>query len=426
MSSDERLDMEVDRVRAGNALGRSASLWKLFDFLVERARAGASPKEIEIAVAVFGAGTRFDVSQDASVRVYVHRLRKKLDEFYAQAGEGPAGRLALPKGEYRLVLETAAAPDAGPGAPKGIARRFSVPRAWLVAGLAVILLNALVWAAFWANGPPGDGFGHARRSPPWSALLRDKRPTLLVVGDYYIFGEIDRVTGVDRLVRDYTINSRGDLDEYLMANPDMAGRYADLDLRYLPVASAFALRSLLPFLERGLGPDDRPRIVMASELTADMLKRNNIIYIGYLSGLGLLRDPVFAGSRFSIGATYDELIDGVDRRRYVSQEGGAERGGETRRDFGYLSAFTGPSGNQIIIIAGTRDIAVMQTAEAVIDRASLQAIRRDTGGAQAFEALYQVDGIGRLNLRGRLLSASPLKADRIWTAPPATRAFPTG
>lgn len=425
MGGDE-LDIEVDRLKADRALGKSDALWKLFEFLLERSRAGAPPKEIEIAVAVFGAGTRFDVSQDASVRVYVHRLRKKLDEFYARAGEGPSGRLALPKGEYRLVLESAASSDDELAGRRRLSRWLAAPRAWMAVGLALVLLNGLIWAAFWMTRSPDDGFGYARRSPPWSALLHDERPTLLVIGDYYIFGEIDPATGVDRLVRDYTINSRSDLDDYLMANPALGERYTDLDLRYLPVASAFALRSLLPFLERGLGASKRPRIVMVSELTADMLKRNNIIYVGYLSGLGILREPVFAGSRFSVGVTYDELIDSVDQRRYVSQEGGAERGDETRRDFGYLSAFTGPSGNQIVIIAGTRDIAVMQTAEAVIDRAALQAIRRKTGDAPAFEALYQVEGIGRMNLRGRLISASPLKAENIWSARPSGRNFPAG
>ena len=41
-------------------------------------RAGRTPKESVIAVEVFGRGTDFDVSQDAAVRVYIHKLRRKL------------------------------------------------------------------------------------------------------------------------------------------------------------------------------------------------------------------------------------------------------------------------------------------------------------------------------------------------------------
>ena len=90
-------------LRARQALGRSDGLNRLFDYLVESARAGAKPKEFEVAAAVFGRDASFDGSQDASVRVAVHRLRRKLDDFYAGPGRDEAVRLAIPKGEYRMV-----------------------------------------------------------------------------------------------------------------------------------------------------------------------------------------------------------------------------------------------------------------------------------------------------------------------------------
>ncbi|MDB5436376.1 MAG: hypothetical protein JWR47_2633, partial [Phenylobacterium sp.] len=76
----------AERLRARQALGRSEGLNRLFDYLVESALAGTRPKEFEVAVAVFGRGASFDGSQDASVRVAVHRLRRKLDEFYSGPG----------------------------------------------------------------------------------------------------------------------------------------------------------------------------------------------------------------------------------------------------------------------------------------------------------------------------------------------------
>ena len=69
-----------------------------------------------------------------------------------------------------------------------------------------------------------------RASPPWAALRRTDAPTLLVLGDYYIFGEIDEHAGINRLVREYGINSREDLDAWLMDNPKAMGSYRDLDL----------------------------------------------------------------------------------------------------------------------------------------------------------------------------------------------------
>ena len=66
-------------LRARQALGRSDGLNRLFDYLVQTSAGGARPKEFEVAAAVFGRSSAFDGAQDASVRVAVHRLRKKLE-----------------------------------------------------------------------------------------------------------------------------------------------------------------------------------------------------------------------------------------------------------------------------------------------------------------------------------------------------------
>ena len=296
---------------------------------------------------------------------------------------------------------------------------------YALALLAAINLGA--WGGFWLTHSGNRNLERARHAQPWSELLRSTAPTLLVLGDYYIFGERDEAAGIDRLVREYDVNSREDLDAWLMKNPKAMGRYRDLDLYYLPIGSAFALRSIAPILAEaggGMGTD-RLRVAMASDLTSDMLKHNNIVYLGYLSGLGVLRGPVFAGSRFAIGDTYDELVDSASGRSYVSQEGGPSAGEASHRDFGYVTAFKGPQGHRIVVIAGTRDVALMQAAEALAAPASLAALKRADKGAENFEALYEVQGIRRNNLNGRLIQAAPRSARNPWT-PDANLHFPEG
>src|SRR5436190_4486322 len=106
MSAEEDLRAQADRLRSAGALGRSAPIQKLFDYLLVRSLEGDAPKEVEVAEAVFGRKFDFDVSLDSTVRVYVHRLRRKLDDFYAGPGKGEEIRLAIPKGEYRIVAVT--------------------------------------------------------------------------------------------------------------------------------------------------------------------------------------------------------------------------------------------------------------------------------------------------------------------------------
>lgn len=399
----------AQRLRARQALGRSDGLNRLFDYLVETSAKGARPKEFEVAAAVFGRSSAFDGAQDASVRVAVHRLRKKLDEFYAGEGRDEPVRLAIPKGEYRVVSA-----EVGPAAEVPAARR-RVP--WpAIAAAVLLLLNLGAWAAFWTTHGGERELMAARRSAPWSQLVKSDAPTLLVMGDYYIFGETDERAGVDRLIREYSINSREDLDAWLMDNPTAMGTYRDLDLYYLPVGAASALRSVTPILAGGAARAENLRVIMASDLTPEMLKRNNIVYLGYVSGLGVLRRPVFAGSRFRIGDTYDELYDSRTKVTYVSQEGGPSKGEASHRDYGYVAAFRGPEGNRILIIAGVRDTGLIQAAEALANPAQLKALIKAAGKGDSFEALYEAQGIQRSSLSGRLVVAAPRLATNPWSS----------
>ena len=227
-------------------------------------------------------------------------------------------------------------------------------------------------------------------------------------------------------MREYGVNSAQDLDAWLMDHPNAVGRYRDLDLFYLPVGTAAALRDVMPVLAPKTGRHDQVRVVQASDLTPEMLKRNDVLYVGYLSALRLLRDPVFAGSRFRVGDTYDELIDTQGGHRYASQEGGPVQGQASQRDLGYFAAFRGPDGNRIVILAGARDVGLMQTAEAVTHPATLNALLNAAGRRDAFEGLFEAEGLRRANLGGRLLVAGPLDAAHIWSPPRRPQQFPAG
>ncbi len=101
-----------------------------------------------------------------------------------------------------------------------------------------------------------------------------------------------------------------------------------------------------------------------SQLNPAVIKSSDIVYVGYLSGLGMLADYVFAGSRLSVGESFDELVDRNTKQRYISQAQGASIRGERKfHDYGYFATFSGPSGNRIVVIAGTRDVAAMHMAE---------------------------------------------------------------
>jgi hypothetical protein len=410
----EQLRLEADRIRASGVLGRSRLTERLFEYLVECSLEGKAPKEIEVAVDVFGKDAGFDVSQDAMVRVYIHKLRRKLEEFYSGPGQGSRHRLVIPKGAYRFALETLPVEIADETPPREVrAARAGSSSRWrlAVAAVALLAIGALAGALLHAlSAQPRDELHQVRSSPVWSSILADNRPIVIAVGDYYIFGETDGME-VRRLVREFSINSQKDLERHLKLHPELEERYLDVDLAYLPTASAFALSDIMPVLA---ATGRRTRVMLMSDLTPATLKAAHVIYVGYLSGLGLLQNVIFAGSRFSVGETYDEIVDLKTDKHYVSQVGNPLRGENRYHDYGYFSTFPGPTGNQIVIIAGTRDVAVMQTAEAVTTPSRLAELEKQAQATHGFEALYEVYGMDRMNLDGRLLLAAPLNTSGIW------------
>ena len=412
MLDSEQLAARADRIRASGLLGRSGQLSRLFDYLVECSVQGKSPKEIDIAVEALGRGAEFDVTQDAVVRVYVHKLRRRLEEFYGGPGSEEPERIVIARGEYRLSLEPNEAAIAKPLVAAPAEQPTSIKK-WLIAALAVsLILNAVLLGLARLRQQPVDAAtARVRANPIWAPILGDDLPIVIVVADYYIFGETDESMNVKRMIREFEINSHRELEQYTQDHPEVADRYMDLGLTYLPTSVAPALRELMPVLASA---GKRVRVVLASEMTPDLLTRADIIYVGYLSGMGMLRRVIFAGSQFAIGDTYDELIDRKSGHHYVSQSSSLWRGDPSYRDYGYFSTFAGSNGNRVVVVAGTRDVALANTAEAVTHPESMQRLAAQSSSRRDFEALYEVYGMEGTNVDSKLLTTAPLNTAAIW------------
>jgi hypothetical protein len=423
MTAVDELQRHAAQFRASGLLGKPGALSRLFDFLLSRSLTGQVPKEIEIALQVFGKGANFDVAQDSVVRVYVHKLRRRLEEFSTRSLTPHDSRITIPKGEYRLVLEPGNA--IAPAVPSEIAEPpliqvapLSAPRwrRWLkpaLAAVAAFVAGAVVTYVLTSN-PHDRNLKAVRHSAVWAPLLDDDLPITLVVGDYFLLGEVDQAGNVERLVREFYINSNQDFLDHLQLNSGQMRNYRNLDLTYLPSATAFALQDLVPVLNAG-----KPvRVTLLSTLDPTLLKSTHVVYVGYISGMGMLGDRVFAQSRLALGGSFDELHDTQTGTDYVSNAMPMGPEGGVFRDFGYFSTFAGPNGNRIVVISGTRDNGVMHVAETLSRRAGVEEVSRQAAGTDSFESLYEVDGMARAGLNARVLFVSSMKNDAIWSGAP--------
>ena len=121
---------------------------RLLDWLVAETLAGreARIKEFTVGVDALGRGDSFDPRQDATARVEAHRLRTRIDLYYAKEGMADPVRISLPRGSY---VPRFAAVESSFVAPAKTARAH-----WMIAaGIAALaIVGATALNARWFSG----------------------------------------------------------------------------------------------------------------------------------------------------------------------------------------------------------------------------------------------------------------------------------
>ena len=413
----QRLAAHGERVRKSGSLGKSPQINRLFELLLERSLADVAPKEIEIAQTVFGKATNADLAADATVRVHVHRLRKKLEELPPdEQGE----RLTLPRGEYRLVVASA---DVARTEDCVEPPRPPLHSAWIRFAAAAVLLigfNLLCW--IWLAREPAKDT--RLDTNLWSALAGSRNPTLVLYGDQYVFGEQDANGAISRMIFDPRIGSREELEQYKMRTPGADQKYIDLNVYSLPEGAASAMAAIAPVVMAArAGEFNSLRSMTMSRFTNGMLRSHDLVYLGLLRNLGDLKEPLFDISGFSLSASDDSLVDRASGNRFQSDWANPSTEGIMRRDYAYLASLPGPSGNHIVVVAGTRDPALMEAVQIASDKAELDRLSTRVGKGNSFEALYEVRTFGPSNVANKLVVARRLEVDRMW--PTKERPFRT-
>lgn len=426
VAAPSQLSVCAEPFRAKISGARSDTMIRLFDYLLARSEQGQAPKEIEIFHAIFARADGEFNNHDSAVRTYIHRLRQKLDDFYSGCD---GHRLIIPKGEYRFVLidNDKAKADAEGDAPTLPAPTPSASffNRYLKLGLAVFLgLIGFVALISFLSGSPQMS-ARIENSILWRPIAVGHRPLIVAIGDYYLIGKSVDGRRVTHLLRDFSINSRDDLDQYLMNHPEDGGRYMDVGLSYFPTSVGPGLESLVPVVKTLTARRNRTSSTRAlSTVDADALGRADIVYVGLLSGLGKLRNPVFGASGYTIGTSYEEIIDRKTRKAYFASRNMFDDGNAPQVDYGYIASIPGPAANRILVISGTRDVAATAMTRLAADPDQMRVLEERVKNAPNFEALYEVRSIGNTVAQVNLADGRLITKKDIWTDDGDEQMFP--
>jgi hypothetical protein len=406
----EAIRDHLETVLASSVFNGSAKHSALLRYLVTRTLADEPTHEIDLAVDVFGKDQTYDPAESSSVRVCVHQLRKKLREHYATCGQSSDIRLSIPKGSYRVSFGTPlAAGLAGHVAHNSAPRALISRRRWIaaVSVLLVVSLGANVALLLQRSTPssrapttpsaPGTAFA-------WQDLSEGPEPILIALGDVFFFTETAEDSGYTRYIRDIAINS---IEDFRRLGAERYGSsLLPSDMTYLPNSTAFALEAILP-LARATGKPVSLKLM--SDVTAEDLRENDVVYIGFFRNMGALRDYFFEMSSFAIDSPYLELYRKDASERFVWS---GHLFGRTR-DYGLFSKLPGPGRGEILVFAGISPPGMLHAVRALTDPSTARAVERNVRERlndvpRALEVLFEAKGYDRVDLEATMISAGPL------------------
>lgn len=334
---------------------------ELLQFLVEESIAGRSPKETTIGTQIFGKDPSFNSKEDATVRVYINNLRKKLEHYYLTSGKTSSYKLVVPVGHYKV--------DFVPAEETLSQKPFnSRTLQWgvLSVSLIVVFLFGYYSSSVFQSSPQHPG-------PPnsiWNEFVQPNgRPTLVVLGDYFFLREINPVSSYYRTI---TINNPDDMQERLAKDPAFAKRYKQNEFTFLRPSSTWGLSQVIPILQRS------PRgysLKLASEVTPADFKSNNIVFIGTLKTLYSFSKFLHIFGMQRTATPYESIALDSGKGDSVQTFGvGQQLSTDYVKDYSIIAKGAGPEGSTILMLLGFTENGAIAAPRAATDSSLLKAI----------------------------------------------------
>jgi hypothetical protein len=174
---------ELGRILSHPLFRSSKRYPNLLRHIVERTLEGRASelKERTLGIEVFGRGANYDTNLDPIVRITVCEIRKRIGQYYQEAGHRGELHIELPLGSYVAefhAVTPADAPahtDAGGREPRnGTTAPARLPWQIAIAALCLMLAAVLAWQKPWAPPTSLDRF--------WSPVISSPNPVTLCVG----------------------------------------------------------------------------------------------------------------------------------------------------------------------------------------------------------------------------------------------------
>ena len=377
MWKKEEINQYLEKILNSSAFCRSGIYAKLFEYLVHSSMKGEVPKESVIEMDVFNRS-----AGDGNIRSYIHKLRKKLEDYYKKEGNHDPFKFTIPKGAYKVEIVKNK-------------RRISKKALIITTFIAIVLINTGVWFISFQKD------NHKRKKTDhlvWKHFIENKRKSVLILGNYFFFhGELP--SGELGVMRDFSINSLHGFNEYITKHPDIAGKIKHTETTYLGRDGVFSL----PYIIEPFFIHQSPyEIKISEQVHWDMIRSNNIIYIGSFKNLRILKNITE-----KLGVTYfleDNILHYHNWENDSTYQYSYKFSEKKNLDYTFVSLIPGPKGNAILFIISNHDIGCISASKFFYFRGPINAFKeKHLPNHDYFKALFVAKGMVRTDMTIDLL-----------------------
>ena len=172
----------------------------MLSYLVNASLKNETPKAISIALDVFQKDKDFESVNESSTRVYIQRLREKLNKYYKDEGKKDKVRITISKGQYGV---------------KFIKRSFEISKVYRYIYPIIIFFMLMVIILLFSKlnlleKEAGNivQSSYYQNDPIWSDLFSSDLSTTIVLGEETMYEEIIEGQYDDLiLVKNFQVNN---------------------------------------------------------------------------------------------------------------------------------------------------------------------------------------------------------------------------
>ncbi len=376
----------LEKICAHPLFANSTVYTRLLSYLVDKALQHEDIKEYSIGADLFGKDFVND-ENNGSVRIYMYKLRKRLDAYYAETYPQHNIFFEIKKGQYNLHFISK---KEYIKQNQNAAIRISFKQLKIAAIIFTLMLIALFGIKAIVNQP----------AALWKPFFERGSNSILVVSDSYVLMATNE-HGEKHATIYSQIKDDADFFEFKKLHPD--DKLETTDYTMLSKMAPYCTQNLTQWF---VDNSSHFNLRLESELKLNDFKENNIVFIGQYTSMNISASFFLKSSKVftNIKDGYKYKNEGVEILYSTTHQPGS------KVEYAMVSYNKLSPGNVAIYFVSNHDIGVMATLRNFTDKNWLKTFYKQLPTKTAhFNALFKVSGIQRTDVSCELVELEVLE-----------------